>query len=119
MSSTEVKDVLQQLGLEEVNPGACGKQWYRESARDELVSVNPATGQPIASVLQANDQDFERVMADAEEAFQSFRMMPAPQRGMLVHDMTVALTEHKYALGALVTWRWARSTPRASVRCRR
>ncbi len=103
MSSTEVKDVLQQLGLEAVNPGACGKKWYRESARDELVSVNPATGEPIASVLQANDADFERVMADAEEAFKSFRMMPAPQRGMVVHDMTVALTEYKEPLGALVS----------------
>ncbi len=103
MSSTEVKDVLQQLGLEAVNPGACGKQWYRESARDELASVNPATGETIASVLQANDDDFERVMADAEEAFKTFRMMPAPQRGMLVHEMTVALTEKKDALGALVT----------------
>ena len=52
MSSTDVKDVLQKLGLEAVNPGACGKQWYRESGRDELVSVNPTTGKPIASQVK-------------------------------------------------------------------
>ena len=45
-------EILAALDLEPVNNGACTGEWI-ETSGDELVSINPANGEPIASVRQA------------------------------------------------------------------
>lgn len=93
---------LKELGIGEVNSGACGNAWIAQPGGRELVSVNPATGKPIATVLQANQDAYETVVHDAEVAFATWRMIPAPQRGEVVRQLGLALREKKDALGALV-----------------
>ena len=45
-------EVLKQLGIVDLNPGACSGPgaWSGTDGRDVLESVNPTTGQVIASV---------------------------------------------------------------------
>jgi aldehyde dehydrogenase (NAD+) len=97
-------DFLKELGIEPVNPGACSGpgQWSPVEGRDMLVSVNPTTGEEIARVAQASEEDYEKVMAVATEAFKEWRMVPAPQRGLVVRDLGEALRAKKDALGKLV-----------------
>ena len=102
---TEVKQILDSLGIQPVNSGACtgGSKGWIETKGKELVSYSPINGKPIASVLMAERKDYDAVMAKAEDAFKAFRMMPAPRRGEMVREIGDALRENKKALGALVS----------------
>ena len=96
--------VLKKLGIDEVNPGASGAGgWSRVADGRRAVSINPTTGEPLASVQLATEQDFEQVVAGAAAAFLSWRQRPAPKRGDLVRDLASVLREYKEPLGDLVT----------------
>jgi aldehyde dehydrogenase (NAD+) len=94
---------LQELGIEKVNSGACGAEWISHPKGQELVSLNPSTGEPIATVMQAGAEDYERVMSDAVIAFEAWRSWPAPKRGEVVRQIGEALRQKKDALAALVS----------------
>src|SRR5205823_2702512 len=70
---------------------------------NELVSLNPSTGEPIARIQQANRADYDRVVAEAHAAFLTWRDVPAPKRGEVVRQIGDALRAKKTALGALVS----------------
>lgn len=97
--------VLETLGIEQVNPGACYgvDGWITPQSGSRLVSSNPATGEELATVIQADEDSYEIVVAKAAEAFKTWRMTPAPIRGQLVRDLGIALREKKEPLGELVT----------------
>jgi len=96
-------DILVSLEIEPVNCGACGSSPVDSPAGPELVSINPATGAPIASVRMASVEDYGRIAAGAQEAFGRWRMVPAPKRGQIVREIGDELRAHKDELGALVT----------------
>ena len=98
-------DFLKELGIAKVNPGACSGPgaWSPVEGRDLLPAINPTTGEEIARVAQASADDYEAVMAAAVEAFDEWRMVPAPKRGLVVRDLGDALRAKKDALGRLVT----------------
>ncbi len=93
---------LSRLGIEAVNHGAAANGWIPTTGR-VVDSVDPATGEVIASVRLASRQDYERVVAEAAHAFQEWRMVPAPKRGEIVRQVGEALRAHKADLGRLVT----------------
>src|SRR5205085_11859442 len=76
-----------------------------------LVSHNPATGEPIASIVQATAATYDAVVGLATEAFLSWRSVPAPRRGALVRDLGNALREAKEPLGELVTLEMGKIRP--------
>ncbi|MGH7129973.1 MAG: aldehyde dehydrogenase family protein, partial [Planctomycetaceae bacterium] len=97
-------NVLNRLGLGEVNSGVCvGGEWVAGPGGPELVSINPATEEPIATVRTAGRDDYDRVVAAAQDRFRIWRGVPAPQRGELIRRLGLALREHKDDLGLLVT----------------
>jgi len=100
-----MKSILKELGINQVNYGACsGAEKWSTSRKGGLIeSVNPATGELIASVYQATESDYDIIVQDAETAFKNFRKVPAPIRGQLVREMGDALREKKDALGSLVS----------------
>ena len=97
--------LLDKLQLKEVNPGACHgpNAWIADPAGKQLVSYNPTTGEPIAKIAQATPEAYETVMAAAQKAFLSWRMVPAPKRGEVVRDLGQALRDFKEPLGDLVS----------------
>jgi aldehyde dehydrogenase (NAD+) len=100
-----MKSLLDALQLSEVNPGACSGPdgWVSDPAGAPLVSYNPTTGEPIATVIQATAPTYDAVVDQAAAAFASWRMTPAPKRGLLVRDLGSALREQLEPLGELVT----------------
>lgn len=100
-----MRALLEELGIEEVNAGACSGpgRWYRDEEGGELVSYNPTSGEPIASVVQATEKTYDQVIEDAQEAFRSWRSLPAPKRGQLIRDFGDALRQKKEPLGDLVS----------------
>ena len=51
---TDIKQILKDLDLDQTNLGACTGTWIEPTEAKTLVSVNPATGEPIATVIQAD-----------------------------------------------------------------
>jgi aldehyde dehydrogenase (NAD+) len=100
-----MKGLLDKLGLEEVNAGACAgpDQWYEDQMGARLVSYNPSSGEAIATVVQATAATTDRVVAQAQTAFETWRDLPAPQRGQVVRDLGDALRDFKEPLGDLVS----------------
>jgi aldehyde dehydrogenase (NAD+) len=100
-----MKGLLEKLNIQAVNAGACTGPdgWLMDSKGKELVSYNPATGEALATVVQATNETYEKVASVAQEAFLSWREVPAPKRGEVVRDLGNALREFKEPLGDLVT----------------
>ena len=102
MKIDNLAEILKELELEDVNPGAGdGKNWFASGR--EIESISPINGQVIAKVKQASAEDYDKVMETARSAFKVWREIPAPKRGEIVRQLGVALREKKDTLGALVT----------------
>jgi aldehyde dehydrogenase (NAD+) len=100
----EIAKTLQALGLKRINKGICtGVKWY-ETKGDRIDSYSPADGELIGIVNQATKIDYEKMMKVAEEAFKTWRMVPAPKRGEIVRQMGDELRKNKEALGKLVSY---------------
>ena len=95
--------VLERLGIEQVNSGACGRDWIATSGTATIASTNPADGQEIARVRLASAKDYDQVVAEAAEVFARWRMLPAPKRGQIVREIGDELRRFKDDLGTLVT----------------
>ncbi len=100
-----MKSLLKKLNLKDSNPGACtgADGWIKETSSKKLVSINPTTGEAIGSVLQSSAATYDSVVASAQTAFSTWRMLPAPQRGLVVRDLGNALREFIEPLGEMVT----------------
>ena len=98
-----IRETLEQLGIKEINNGACtGAEWI-ETKGDIIESYTPADGSLIAKIRQATADDYETVIKKAESAYQSWRMIPAPKRGEIVRQIGDALRANKEPLGRLVS----------------
>jgi len=76
-----MNSVLEALGLHGTPSGVFAGEW--KSGGAELASVNPATGATLLPVRAASPADVDPVVARAAEAFQAFRLIPAPRRGII------------------------------------
>lgn len=99
-----MKEIFKTLGIKDINNGAHnGLAWF-ETHGTRLDSYSPADGSLIASVRQASRDDYEKIMGQAEEAFRTWRMMPAPKRGEIVRQIGDELRKYKEPLGKLVSY---------------
>ncbi len=99
-----IKQSLERLGIKPENLGASTGQEWIETSGDWLESYSPADGQLIAKVKETTWDDYEKVIAKAQEAFKYWRMVPAPKRGEIVRQIALKLREYKEDLGKLVSY---------------
>lgn len=98
-----MKSELKELGIEPLNPGAStGSEWMVTKG-DETTSYSPIDGSLIAKVTNATLDDYEHIIAKAQEAYKKWRIVPAPKRGLVVHQIGEALRANKEKLGYLVS----------------
>ncbi|UCF28123.1 MAG: aldehyde dehydrogenase family protein [Chloroflexota bacterium] len=100
-----MKAILDKLEIQDINPGACSGPdgWIEDPQGKMLDSYNPTTGESLAKVIQASPATYEKVISQANEAFKTWRNLPAPKRGQVVRDLSEALRELKEPLGDLVS----------------
>src|SRR4051794_34959268 len=96
-------DLLGRLGLGPINSGARGMRRIERPSGGEITSDNPASGEPLARVMMASADDYERIVAESCESFLKWRQVPAPRRGEVIRQIGLALRERKQDLGLLVT----------------
>jgi aldehyde dehydrogenase (NAD+) len=98
-------DFLDELGIKEVNPSACWGPdgWIDDPDARTIKSISPIDGEVIARVKMCSAKDLDLVLTRSQEAFESWRMMPAPKRGEVVRILGEELRKKKEPLGKLVT----------------
>jgi len=96
-----MQTVLDKLGLSDVNDGVFDGEW--RGGGTKIDKISPIDGKRLASVRTASDDDYERAITRAQEAFLKWRTTPGPVRGETVRRLGNALRELKGELGQLVT----------------
>jgi aldehyde dehydrogenase (NAD+) len=103
-------EFLKELGIGEKNYGSStGRKWNKTSDQGELKIHSPATGEYLATVYQASQNDYNHVVDTAQEAFKKWREIPAPKRGEIVRQIGLKLREYKVPLGTLVSLEMGKS----------
>jgi len=69
----------------------------------DLPARSPVTGTELARVRAHTAEDVRTIVGAAQDAFRTWRNVPAPVRGQLVRELGGLLREHKQDLGALVS----------------
>lgn len=109
-TTTNMDAVLTSLGLETVNFGtSTGADFFGDTQQNLIASYSPVDGTLIGKVTTTTKAEYERVLECAETAYQTWRLVPAPQRGEIVRQYGEALREHKDALGRLVSYEMGKS----------
>lgn len=104
-----VKSALQKLGVQTENLGtSTGNNWI-DSGMEYISSFSPADGELIGKVQITNREGYDAVVSKAQEAFKTWRNIPAPQRGEIVRQIGNALREVKAELGKLVSYEMGKS----------
>ncbi len=65
--------------------------------------ISPVTGEPVASLAEHTVADTEAAIAKANDAFRTWRLVPAPRRGELVRLFAEELRKAKEDLGRMVS----------------
>jgi aldehyde dehydrogenase (NAD+) len=109
MSQTiNIKETLQALNIKANNSGtSTGIQWF--SSKNTIASFSPVDGCQIGTVSETTAEQYENVMSTASEAFKTWRILPAPQRGEIVRQFGERLRELKSPLGKLVSYEMGKS----------
>lgn len=97
-------EVLKRLGISDINTGIHNGLEWKESNGELLQSFSPADGKLISSVKQATRDEYEQVMIQAQQAFKTWQLVPAPKRGEIVRQIGNELRKFKEPLGKLVTY---------------
>lgn len=100
-----MKDFLETLGIRTENAGtSTGQAFLKDDSAESIISYSPADGSVIASVYSTTREEYDFVVDKSVEAFEDWRMMPAPKRGEIVRQIGLALRKYKEPLGKLVSY---------------
>jgi alpha-ketoglutaric semialdehyde dehydrogenase len=80
-----------------------GGEWVDASGGETFESLIPATGEPIGEFPRSTPEDVDRAVAAAKEAFESWRLVPAPKRAEVLYRFANLLVQHKDDLTDLMS----------------
>ena len=104
----KISEMLKSLGIESQNSGtSTGKAF--SGSRELIDSISPVDGEIIAQSSMTTVDQYDQVVATAQEAFQKWRLVPAPKRGEIVRQIGEALRQKKNDLGKLVSYEMGKS----------
>jgi aldehyde dehydrogenase (NAD+) len=105
----KIEKVLKELGIEKINSGvSTGTKWQKANGAI-ISSYSPVDGKLIAKVTCASPLDYKKTVEKSNEAFKTWRQMPAPKRGEIVRQMGKAFRKYKEELGMLVSYEMGKS----------
>jgi len=97
-----MRAILDKLGVTGRLSGAGSGSWI-ECSGEIMSSKSPIDEEVIGEIQCAAADDYEKIIGQAVEAFKTWRMIPAPQRGNIVRQIGDSLRRHKKDLGELVS----------------
>jgi alpha-ketoglutaric semialdehyde dehydrogenase len=72
-----------------------GGEWVDAASGETFESTNPASGEPIGAFPRSSAEDVDRAVAVAKEAYEEWRLVPAPKRGEILYRFANLLVEEK------------------------
>jgi aldehyde dehydrogenase (NAD+) len=99
-----MKEVLKTLGITEINPGVHDGLRWTETHGGLLESYSPADGKLIANVRQAKWEEYDQLIINAQKAYKTWQLIPAPKRGEIVRQLGNEFRKYKEPLGKLVSY---------------
>lgn len=104
-----IQKALEALGITELNSGASTGVNYIKTKGEKIESYSPADGKLIGTVASATKENYEELITKAQEAFLSWRKIPAPKRGEVVRQIGDEIRKQKINLGKLVSYEMGKS----------
>lgn len=101
-------DFLKELGLKAKNEGTSTGLEASDSGI-YIDSYSPVDGALIGSVSVTTRREYDEVVAKAQNAFEQWRLIPAPRRGEIVRQYGEELRKYKDPLGRLVSYEMGKS----------
>src|SRR5919109_4017613 len=80
-----------------------GGEWVEAASGETFESKSPATGEIIGVFPKSGPEDADRAVAAAKEAYEEWRLVPAPKRGEILFRFARLLEEAKDGLTDLMT----------------
>ncbi|MEK6851740.1 MAG: aldehyde dehydrogenase family protein, partial [Candidatus Thermoplasmatota archaeon] len=80
-----------------------GGKWVNPKGRKRLETINPATGEVLATFPQATKEDVAAAVKSAKAAFDKWKKTPPPRRGEFLLDAARIFRRRKEELGRVVT----------------
>lgn len=105
-----ISETLKHLHIDGINEAfSTGSKWGSSGNAEVKHVISPVDGKRIASVKFATSADYEAVVKQAQMAFKTWRIVPAPKRGEIIRQIGEALRQNKQHLGALVSYEMGKS----------
>src|ERR1051326_3320924 len=76
---------------------------FLEGAGERIQTLDPTTGQILASVHAPDDSEYDAAVSAAQQAFERWRSVPAPARGEIVRRLGEVFRERKEDLARLIS----------------
>jgi aldehyde dehydrogenase (NAD+) len=80
-----------------------GGDWVDAASGETFETTSPADGEVLGVFPKSGAEDVDRAVAAAREAFEEWRLVPAPKRGEIVFRFAELLKQHKADLTDLMT----------------
>src|SRR3954453_49719 len=80
-----------------------GGEWVGAASGETFQSVSPADGETLGTFPKSGPEDVDRAVAAAKEAFEDWRLVPAPQRGEILFRFARLVADQKAELTNLMT----------------
>src|SRR5512145_1947048 len=90
-----------------------GGEWVDASTGETFDSTSPADGELIGVFPRSGAEDVDRAVAAAKEAYEDWRLVPAPKRGEILFRFAALVAEHKAELTDLMTHEMGKVKPEA------
>ena len=99
------KEILKQCKIQPINSGSYSNTTWLSSDEPvtNIISINPATEQPIAEVISTNLTQFQKIVSQAKKQAEAWGQIPAPKRGELIRKIGVLLRKNKEFLASLIS----------------
>ncbi|HEY4688863.1 MAG TPA: aldehyde dehydrogenase family protein [Anaerolineae bacterium] len=80
-----------------------GGKWLDAQSGETFPSINPANEDVVADVARSDARDVDAAVEAAVQAYEAWRLTPAPKRGEILFRIGQLLLERKEALARLLT----------------
>ena len=80
-----------------------GGEWVDAAGGETFESLVPATGDAIGEFPRSTPEDVDRAVAAAKDAYEGWRLTPAPKRAEVLYRFANLLVEHKDHLADLMS----------------
>ena len=104
-----ISEALKALGIKDENSGSSTGSKWMDSKGELIESYSPVDGKLIGKVSSTTEEQYEEIVKTAQEAFKSWRLIPAPKRGEVVRQIGEELRKYKEELGKLVSYEMGKS----------